>query len=94
MKIFEIIYKDGERQWVAASTNIEALETVLSIEETDLSLMDEIKETSDTEYDTRYVLNNECDESDKSDWREMSFRDYLAKEVGKSASLIAATFYE
>lgn len=41
-KIFRIDYKDGEKQWVYAPTNIAALEEVLNIENTDLSKMKKI----------------------------------------------------
>ena len=64
MKIFEIIYKDDEKQYVAANTNIEALQEVLSIEETDLDLMIEIKEAEDNKLDEFHVVNNEYDETD------------------------------
>ena len=92
MKIFEIIYKDDEKQYVAANTNIEALQEVLSIEETDLDLMIEIKEVEDNKLDEFHVVNNEYDETDDEDWETKSFREFLSE--CKGVSIVAATFYD
>ena len=87
MKIFEIIYKDDEKQYVAANTNIEALQEVLSIEETDLDLMIEIKEVEDNKLDEFHVVNNEYDETDDEDWETKSFREFLSECI--SVSIVA-----
>jgi hypothetical protein len=90
MKIFEIIYKDGEQQWVAAATNIEALLEVLSVESTDLDLMQEIKEFPESEWDEMKVVN--VDESEGEKWETMSFREFLNRCT--SSKIIAGTFYD
>jgi len=92
MKIFEIIYKDGEKQWVAASTNIEALQEVLSIESTDIDLMAEIKELPEDKWDKWCVTNTEYDETDTEDWESKTFREFLNQT--DHAQIISATFYE
>jgi hypothetical protein len=92
MKIFEIVYKDGEQQWVAADTNIEALQEVLSIESTDLDLMTEIKELPETEWDKEIVTNSEYDETDPEDWKSMTFREFLNQ--SKGTQIISSTFYD
>jgi hypothetical protein len=91
-KVFEILYKDEERQWVAADTIIEALQEVLRVEETDLDLMADIKEVDDAQLDTLRVTNTDYDEYENNDWQSMTFREYLTK--NKGARIIAATFYE
>lgn len=92
MKIFEIIYKDDEKQWVAATTNIEALQEVLSIESTDIDLMTEIKELPEDKWDEWHVTNTEYDETDTEDWESMTFRQFLND--CKDAQIISATFYD
>jgi hypothetical protein len=92
MKIFEIIYNDDEKQWVAANTNIDALREVLSIESTDLDLMQEINELPEDKWDEYTVTNNEYDETDKEDWQSMTFREFMNQ--SPHAQLISATFYE
>lgn len=91
MKVFEIIYKDGELQWVVANTNIEALQEVLSIEETDIDLMSEIKELSEEKLDEWIVTNEDYNETDAKDWESMTFREFL-KQV-RHPQIISATFY-
>jgi hypothetical protein len=92
MKIFEINYKDKEKQWVAANTNIEALQEVLSIESTDLDMMEEIIEIPDSKYDEMNVVNNDYDETDEDDWESKTFRDFI-KDYTKPV-IISATFYD
>lgn len=92
MKIFEIIYKDDEKQWVAANTNIEALQEVLSIESTDIDLMTEIKELPEEKWDEWNVTNSEYDETDAEDWETMTFREFLSQ--AKSPQIISSTFYD
>lgn len=92
MKIFEIIYNDAEKQWVAANTNIDALLEVLSIESTDLDLMQEINELPEDKWDEYTVTNNEYDETDAEDWQSMTFREFMSQ--SPHAQLISATFYE
>lgn len=92
MKIFEIIYKDGEKQWVAADTNIEALQEVLSIESTDIDLMAEIKELPEDKWDEWCVTNTDYDGTDTEDWKSKTFREFLNQT--NHAQIISATFYE
>lgn len=92
MKAFQINYKDGEKQFVAANTNIEALQEVLSVEETDLSFMLEIIELDDSLLDSMTVSNSEYDESDKDDWEKKTFREVMSE--SEKAQIISSTFYE
>ncbi len=94
MKIFEIIYNDGEKQWVAANTVIEALREVLSIESTDIDLMEDVVELPEDKWDESTVTNSEYDENDKDDWQVLTFRDFMQKEVTSHPQIIAATFYD
>jgi len=95
MKIFEIIYNDDEKQWVAAYTNIEALQEVLSSESTDIDLMKEIKELQEDKWDKWYVNNLDYDENyeeDEENWDSVTFRQFLNN--CKSTTIISSTFYE
>lgn len=92
MKIFQINYKDGEQQWVAADTNIEALQEVLSIESTELDFMKDIQELPEHRWDEMNVINTEYDEKDEDDWESKTFREFI-KDY-KSSVIISATFYE
>lgn len=93
IRVFEIIYKDGEKQWVAADTIIEALQEVLRIEETELDLMQDIRLLDDSELDTLHVTNTDYDEDEEEDnWEAMSYRDFL--KTNKGTRIIASTFYE
>lgn len=94
MKIFEIIYNDGEKQWVAANTVIEALREVLSIESTDIDLMEDVVELPQDKWDESTVTNSEYDENDKDDWQVLTFREFMQKEVASNPQIIAATFYD
>jgi hypothetical protein len=92
MKIFELVYKDGEQQWVAANTNIEALEKVLSIGDCDLSVMMEISELPEEKWDEYHVVNTDYDEADPEDWERVTFREFLNKI--STPEIISATFYD
>ena len=93
-KIFQIIYNDGEKQWVAANTVIEALREVLSIESTDIDLMEDVVELPHDKWDESTVTNNEYDETDPDDWQQLTFREFMQKEVANTPQIIAATFYD
>ncbi len=92
MKIFEIVYKDDEKQWVVANTNIEALQEVLSTEDSDINLMSEINELPEEKWDEMTVTNSEYDENDSEDWESMTFREFL--KICESSQIISATFYD
>lgn len=92
MKIFEIIYNDDEKQFVAANTNIEALKEVLETEDADIHLMAEIKELPEYRWDDLLVNNLDYDETDPDDWDSMTFREFLND--CKSPQIISATFYD
>lgn len=92
MKIFEIVYKDDEKQWVVANTNIEALQEVLSTEDSDINLMSEINELPEEKWDEMTVTNSEYDENDSEDWESMTFREFLKS--CESSQIISATFYD
>lgn len=90
MKIFEIVYKDDEKQWVVANTNIEALQEVLSTEDSDINLMSEVNELPEEKWDEMTVTNSEYDENDSEDWESMTFREFLKS--CESSQIISATF--
>lgn len=95
MKIFEIVYADGEKQWVAADTNIEALREVISTEDTDLDLMEEIRDLPENKWDEMNVVNNEYDEEseeDEENWETKTFREFI--KGYKSSVIISSTFYD
>ena len=92
MKIFEIIYQDDEKQWVAALTNIEAVQEILRTEDGDIDLMKEIRELSEDKWDEMHVVNTDYDENDSEDWESMTFREFI-KDV-KGCQIISATFYD
>lgn len=93
-KIFEIIYNDGEKQWVAANTAIQALNQVLSIESTDIDLMEDIIELPQDKWDSMSVTNSEYDETDKDDWQQLTFMEFMNREASKYPQIISATFYD
>ena len=92
MKIFEIVYNDGNQQWVVASTNIEALQEVLSIESTDLDMMKEIKEFPEENWDATLTANSDADKSDPDYKETTTFREAMIRVC--SATILASTFYE
>ena len=96
LKIFEIRWtKQGEKEWVCARTNIEALQTYLlncSMHIIELDAEDEIVEVPREKWSEYKVNNSEYDENDPDDWSEKTFEEVM--EDMKGPDIIAGTMYE
>lgn len=95
LKVFELRYGVGEKEWLCAHTNIEALKTYASI--TGVSLIDldeddEIVEVPKEKWAELHIKNNDYDESDPEDWSHKSFEDYMKTQT--IPDIIAGTMYE
>lgn len=82
LKVFELRWtKQGEREWVCASTNIEALMHYLNtcgMTLNDLDEEDEIVEVPKEKWSELYIQNMDFDElNDPEDWKQMSFEEYM-----------------
>lgn len=99
MIIFEINHvSQGEKEWVAADTNIHALKTYCFITSTDLVDLDDddiISEVPESKLDELKVVNTDFEESEPEDddnFREMTFRRWL--ELHNEPDIVAGTMYE
>lgn len=96
MKIFELRWTDiGEKEWIAAHTNIQAIKEYCSITSTDLFELDDVDEVielPESDWDILIVRNLDYDSSDSDDWEEKTFRQFI--EGLTSPTLIAGTMYE
>jgi len=99
LKIFELNWvNQGEKEWVAAETNIHALIVYTGITYTSLSDFDDedfITEVPQEEWEKLSVRNTEFDESEPEDddnFREMTFKKWI--ETHNSPDIIAGTMYE
>lgn len=93
MKIFELDWS-GEKEWVAANTNIEALKTHSAITGTDLVDYDDedsIVEVPEEKWPEMRVINNEYDENDPDDWKEKTFEQWMKEHT--KPDIIAGTLY-
>lgn len=93
LKIFELRWTEqGEKEWMCARTNIEALKCYLNITSMDiidLDDMDEIIEIPKEKWPEYKVVNHDYD---GDDWKEMTFEEWM---VGRTApDIIAGTMYE
>ena len=93
LKIFELRFnKDGEKAWVAAYTNINAVWAYCSQSDCDLidfDENDEVVEIPREEWGKLSVTNN--DYGDGNDWKAKTFEEWM-KDV-KSPEIIAGTAY-
>jgi hypothetical protein len=93
LKIFELRWiKQGEKEWMAARTNIEAIKTYLSITGTDivdLDPEDEIVEIHRNEWGNYKIKNMDYD---GDDWEYMTFEEWI--EGRTEPDIIAGTMYE
>lgn len=99
MKIFEINHtSQGEKEWVAADTNIHALKTYCFITSTDLIDFDDddtISEVPESQLDELKVVNTDfepLEPEDDDNYKEMTFRSWL--ELHKEPDIVAGTMYE
>jgi hypothetical protein len=88
LKIFEIIHKDGEKEWCTGATNIEALANYVSTTGCDLHEMDgaEILELPKDKWSEFRVKEDE--ENDQS------FQEWMDKYGNGSPDIIAGTMYD
>lgn len=94
LKIFELRWtSQGEKEWVCARTNIEALKVYLSITDTniiDLDDTDEIVEIPKEKWGELKIRNSDSYGDD--DWDEMTFEEYMKDQL--KPDIIAGTMYE
>lgn len=95
LKVFELKWNSqGEKEWVCAYTNIEALVTYFNITGAsfvDLSGEDEIIEVPKDKWSEYFIVNSEWDENDPEDWEKKSFADYMKDQT--TPDVIASTIY-
>ena len=96
MNIYELNWvSQGEKEWVAANTNIEALmyytcETGTHLHDFDPS--DEIKEVPKSEWSILTIQNTDYDPSDPSDFETQTFEEYM--KTCNSPSIVCGTMYK
>lgn len=95
LKIFELRWtSQGEKEWVCARTNIEALKFYLNF--TDMGIgelddADEIIEIPKEKWTEYKVGNSEYDEKDPTDWQEKTFEEFMKDQT--APDIIAGTMY-
>lgn len=96
LKVFELKWnKLGEREWMCAYTNIQAIKEYCSITSTDLIDMDDVDEIVEVPKEKwpEYTIGNcEYDESDPEDWKSKTFEEYM--KTATHPDIIAGTMYE
>lgn len=96
LKVFELRWNNsGEKEWMCAYTNIQALKEYCSITSTDLIDMDDVDEVVEIPKDkwSEYNINNsEYDETDPDDWKQKTFEEYMKEAT--APDIIAGTMYE
>lgn len=96
LKVFELRWnQQGDREWIAARTNIDAIQTYLSI--TDMSIHeldndDEIVEIPREKWSEYTVSNSDHDPSDPESKEKETFEDVM-KRLTKP-DIICGTMYE
>jgi|JI9StandDraft_1071089.scaffolds.fasta_scaffold502670_1 hypothetical protein len=81
MKIYELRHENGEKEWIAAHTVIEAIKTysyTMSTSIAEFSNGDEIVEVPEADWDKMIVKNLDYDKNDPDDWEEHTFREEVA----------------
>lgn len=96
LKVFELRWvKQGEKEWMCAHTNIEALRTYFNITDTDITDLDyedEVIEVPKEKWAEIIINNSEYDESDPDDWAQKTVEEYM--KTATSPDIIAGTMYE
>jgi hypothetical protein len=103
MKVFELVWSNGEKEWVCAHTNIEALKTYMSItgtDEVDMDNDDELREIPKWQWRELFIELEEDDEDyDQEEYVEgregkktISFETYM-KHAHKP-DIMAGTMYD
>jgi len=96
MKIFEFQWIDDEKEWIAANTIIEAIQTYCLITGIDLIELDaegDIIELPKEKWSEMKVINTEYDpEEDPDDWEEKTYEEWMKEHT--KPDIIAGTMYE
>lgn len=96
LKIFELRWNNiGEKEWMAARTNIEALKCYFNITSTDMSDLDdadEIVEVPKEKWPEMIVRNSDYNSNDPEDWQTKTFEEYMKEQI--KPDIIAGTMYE
>lgn len=96
LKVFEIRWtSQGEKEWVAAHTNIEALIyycDLTSMSISDFDEEDEIVEVPESQWAEMKIKNTEYDYEDPEDWEEMTISEWI--EGRYRPEIIGGTNYE
>jgi hypothetical protein len=95
MKIYELQWTSlDEKEWVAANSIIEALQTYCKVTGTDLIDLeetDEIVELPREKWAEHKVINTDYDASDPDDWQEKTFEEWMNE--NDEPDVIAGTMY-
>jgi hypothetical protein len=95
LKIFELRWNEqGEKEWVAAFTNIGALKSYCEITSTDLVDMDgadEIVEVPEEEWANMTIKNTDFDPDDPDDKETQTFSEWMDGRT--EPDIIAGTMY-
>lgn len=96
LKVFELRWtKQEEKEWIAANTNIEAIQTYLSITDMSIHELDsdgEIVEIPPEKWPNMTVRNSEYNPNDPDDVEEETFEQVMARLT--TPDIIAGTMYE
>lgn len=96
LKIFELRWTaQGEKEWMAARTNIEALKCYFNITSTDISDLDdadEIAEVPKEKWPEMTIRNSDYNSNDPEDWGIKTFEEYMKEQI--HPDIIAGTMYE
>lgn len=96
LKVFEIRWtKQEEKEWIAARTNIEAIQTYLSITSMSIHEMDnddEIVEIPREQWPNMIIANSDYDPEDPDCKQFQTFEEYML--TATTPDIIAGTMYE
>src|SRR5574341_879183 len=85
LKIFELRWsKIGEKEWIAARTNIEALKYYFSITSTDMNDLDdedEVIEVPKEKWGEMTIRNSDYNSNDPDDWATKTFEEYMKEQI-------------
>lgn len=93
MKVFEIKWNDGEKEWISAESFIGAIKfycSETSFDVSDFDDEDEIREVPKEEWDKMKITNTEYDPNDPDDQETYTVEELLSDGPG----LLAGTMYE
>jgi hypothetical protein len=94
LKVFELRYADGEKEWIADYTNIGALITYCLTTQTDLLDMDsanEIVEVPESEWSEMRIVGEEYHAEYPDDIEGQTFAEWMRE--NRQPGIIAGTMY-